>query len=409
MTFRNMPLLPGMFMFHPGGGFVNLCNLAGAFGGLLAGLFAHVLQAFVSGGLVHALLFEVVADLGFVFSLMVLQHGFGDGEFHAFEHGVDELLLGVGGHAFGLSLGSLLEDHGLEGVEAGEAELLSVVFVHFGEDFAADLAELHAQFDSLAAQGFVDVVFRADHGAGALFASLEAADDVVELGEFLAVLGFGELDGVVLDLHAGNGLAFHIAVHVDGDHVAGSGQAFFGHVFEGSGALEQAAGEVGDFFFSEFEAGHFHGEGGKVFGELHVGKSVEGEGELQFLAAHDGVAIEFEAGHGLEVFFAEDGSDALLNEELGSAAHDFAGEALFDDGSGHLALAEAGQGNGSAHFLGGGGEAGVDFFSGDDDADLAVEFGNDFDAVRHGMKLLMDGLPLFGGGKMAEGGARGEA
>ena len=314
---------------------------------------------------------------------MVLQHGFGNGKFHAFEHGVHELLLGFGMHLVGLGLRSLLEDHGLQGFEAGEAELLGVVFIHFGKDFAADLAELHAQVNGLAAQGLVDMVFGADHGAGAFLAGLEAADDIVELGEFLAFLGFGELDGVVFDLHAGNGLAVHVAVHVDGDHVAGLGQAFFGHVFEGSGALEQAAGEVGDLFFSELEGGHFHGEGGKVFGELHIGKGIEGEGELQFLAAHDGVAVEFQAGHGLQVFFAEDGGDALFNEDLGGAAHHFAGEALFDDGGGNLALAEAGDGDGSAHFLGGGGEAGVHFFSRDDNADLAVEFGNDFDAVRH--------------------------
>ena len=146
----------------------------------------------------------------------------------------------------------------------------------------------------------------------------------------------------------------------------------------------EAIREGGHFFFGGFGGIHFHGEGGEVFGQLDVvGQGFKGEGEAEVLAAGDLAAFVVEAGHGLQVFFLQNVGHAAFHQGFGGTGNHFPGKALFDDGSGSLALAEAGQRDGSAHFTGGGVQRGVDFLGGDGHADFAGNGGDDFDAVSH--------------------------
>jgi hypothetical protein len=125
----------------------------------------------------------------------------------------------------------------------------------------------------------------------------------------------------------------------------------------------QAFHHGGNVAFSNFGLFLLHRKA-FVSGQVKVGQDFKGNAVDKIIVPHQVAAVIINAGHRGECAFPDDLIDMHVDQIRGGFLVNLAMKALFNDACGHLALAEAIQGDGRAVHGKGGGNGGIDFFRG---------------------------------------------
>ena len=214
-----------------------------------------------------------------------------------------------------------------------------------------------------------------------LAAQLDGLDQLFKIFQGL-LFAQGQVETLSLD--AFQGLAVLVGAEVDVGHLAVHGRAVTVHGHQ-LGAV--AADALHHFFhFSVVHDGlfllHFHAF---IGGQVKGGQHFELDAVIHALAAfHDRLAVHHaDAGDGGHVQLGHHFIDVHVDEVLAGFFVDAVAEALFDDGSGHLALAETVnlhrrlvQGD-SAH------DGGFHFLGISGDGNLFLDRGQIFNSIFH--------------------------
>ena len=225
-----------------------------------------------------------------------------------------------------------------------------------------------------------------DHGGLALFPGMQGADERVKFAHLLPFLGSVELHQVVFGLHAFHGLAFIFSVDIHQHHILILRQAAFRHIFQARHGTENAAGNLLQFGRRHFGVFHFNFQRGEVFRQPDVvGQNLKTERKGEILVARSlrGIALKPDTGHGMQLFLVQNLRDGVVHQRIGGPGVNFIAKALFQHLGGHLALAEAGQGQIRSEAADSLVDGAGCVSRGDGDRDFALDGRNIFYAVFH--------------------------